>query len=300
MNAFVSKLDDFLSTDNHCDNYLGEKKSQGSINKSACTPDMPLEAVNELFFKISKNFSDRTRKSEKIVYRYLIQLKHCCIKIKLYIISTHYGYWLCKIDNAKFYCDGIYLSSFFNEKNSIVGTPDISFNKTSKCSIIKLTHTVSNKLETEFILVTRNFLIYPIHKDDFLNNRFFLKKTFSEYIFFCKDFIYVYYYILIKLKEEVSINDILYCNDSFPNNIKCKIKSLCIVLEPSINCFNRLNKEHKKLISTIHNIKDFNVLNENMNIVLDEIKTSLNIFYQIDNNWKVFVYAFIKDCYIYI
>ena len=57
------------------------------------------------------------------------------------------------------------------------------FNKTTKCSIIELTQSVSNNLETDFILVTKNYLIYPVHESDFLSNRFLLKKTFLSVVF---------------------------------------------------------------------------------------------------------------------
>ena len=217
------------------------------------------------------------------------------------IIYDNDCYWLCKVYNAKFYCNRMYLSSFLNDKNSnINGTLNIIFNKTTKCSIIELKQPVSNNLETDFILVTKNYLIYPVHESDFLNNRFFLKKTFSEYIFFCKDFIYVYYYILIKLKEDESIYDILYCHESFPNNIKCKIKSLYIVLETYIFSFKKLNREYKDVISISDNIKDVEIFKKKMSIVLYEFKISLNTFYQINNNWEVFVYAFIKECCVNI
>lgn len=282
------------------DNYFCKKKSQCNINKSASTPNFELEKVNELFRLILIDIRKRPKNSVKKIYKYLIKLKNGCIKIKLDIIYFNNYYFLCKVYNAKFYCDGLYLSSFLSDKNSILGTLDISFDKTNKCSIVKLTQSVSNNLETDYLIVTKNFLIYPVHIDDFSNNRFFLKKTFSEYLLFCQDVIYVCYYILMKLEEEESIYEILYCHDSFPNNIKCKIKSLYIVLELHINSFKKFIKEYKDSNLTSDNINDYENFNKKKNIIFHEFKISLTTFYQNNDNWKVFAYAFMKNIYIYI
>ena len=310
--SFTEKIGNHLIDYDSDGDFFFKKKSQFSINKSSSTPSFDLEKVNKLFGLILRDISERKENCLKKIYKYSIKLKNTEMnrsfsgdsskekshtQIKIDIIYFNNYYWLLRVTNAKFYCDGMYLSSLLNNNNSILETLDISFDITNKCSIVKLTQPVSNNLETEYLIVTTNFMIYPVHINDFSKNRFFLKKTFSEYLLFCQDAICVCHYILTKLEEE-SIHEILYCHDSFPNSIKCKIKSLYIILESHIIDFKKLVKEYKD--STSDDIQDDENFKKKKNIIYDKFKISLSIFYQNNDNWKAFAYAFMKDIYIYI
>jgi len=294
MNTLIRNISNFLRIDN--DGSYIEKSH--IICKHAATPNFPVTAVKKLFSQIAIDFAKREKDSEKTVYKYTVLLKDGYSKLKICIVYANDFYWLCKVYGAQFYCDTMYLSSFL-KKNTINGSFNISFDKATKCSIVELNSDFNN-LETDFILITKNYLVYPVHECDFLDNRVFLKKTFSEYLLFCKDFIYIFYYILLKLNEDESIDDILYCHDSFPNDIKCKIKCLRIVLESNASSFQKLNKQYKIAISTSDNVENVEILRKSISIVLDELKTSLNTFYLIDNNWQTFVYAFIHNCCFHI
>ena len=297
MDTLVPEINKFLCTETYMLSSKKELHKKKKINQRAATPNFPVPAVKKLFSQIAIDFAKREKDSEKTVYKYTVLLKDGYSKLKISIIYANDFYWLCKVHGAQFNCDTMYLSSYL--KNSINGSFNISFDKATKCSIVELNSDFNN-LETDFILITKNYLVYPVHECDFLDNRVFLKKTFSEYLLFCKDFIYIFYYILLKLNEDESIDDILYCHDSFPNDIKCKIKCLRIILESNASSFQKLNKQYKIAISTSDNAENVEILRKSISIVLDELKTSLNTFYLIDNNWQTFVYALIHNCCFHI
>ena len=274
-----------------------EEDDQKKIIKKSSNDEYSEDFVKELFEKIHDTRVKVGVHNRKKSFNYTIAIKNDNIfgkkstnekiKVTLKIEIDGLGYWLCKIS-------GIFLN---NTSISVAELDNINIGgEEYHYEDGQIIFKRSDLLKTEYLYVSHR-LIYPISINEFnytlmrSNKREF---RYSEYIRHCKCDLEVSIYISTNYRF-VSLDEIFFKSDLFPNEINNKIDEIKNIVSLRIPNLNELEEKAKAK----KNKNDYPFKSkeeEEYDQAVSEFFSSIKTFFTKDDNWKVFAYAFIKKC----
>lgn len=274
-----------------------EEDDQKKIIKKSSNDEYSEDFVKELFEKIHDTRVKVGVHNRKKSFNYTIAIKNDNIfgkkstnekiKVTLKIEIDGLGYWLCKIS-------GIFLN---NTSISVAELDNINIGgEEYHYEDGQIIFKRSDLLKTEYLYVSHR-LIYPISINEFnytlmrSNKREF---RYSEYIRHCKCDLEVIIYISTNYRF-VSLDEIFFKSDLFPNEINNKIDEIKNIVSLRIPNLNELEEKAKAK----KNKNDYPFKSkeeETYDQAVSEFFSSIKTFFTKDDNWKVFAYAFIKKC----
>jgi hypothetical protein len=255
--------------------------------KNAVTEEYNEEFVTEMFNKFKKTFqTKKTPGYSKSSYNY----KMNDLKITLKLEYNYVGYWFCKIDNIKLKYNTATIESLNNDLYS----NNINIKTIEQSSLNKMIFIDNDKkFYTNYYVVSYN-LVYPVSYEELgkpLYKPFFLNNCLSSFIHSCKSDLEVMSNIELKNKF-MDLDEIFYINPYYEQSIKDKIihfRDLYKLKKNDIDQFNEKLKDEKLKYS------EGCILEENLNVAKSEMYNYFKDFFKINNNWKIFIYVFIKD-----
>jgi hypothetical protein len=281
-----------------------EEDDQKEIIKKSSNTEYSEDFVKELFEKIHDTRVKVGVHNKKKSFNYTITVKNDNIldnifgkkstnekiKVTLKIEIDGLGYWLCKISGI--FLNNTSISVDELDTDNIGCIDDKEYHYEDGQIIFKR----SDLLKTEYLYVSHR-LIYPISINEFnytlmrSNKREF---RYSEYIRHCKCDIEVIIYISTNYRF-VSLDEIFFKSDLFPNEINNKIDEIKNIVSLRIPNLNELEEKAKPK----KNKNDYPFKSkeeEEYDQAVSEFFSSIKAFFTKDDNWKVFAYAFIKKC----
>jgi len=297
------------------DNFESNKENTPPVNyeilqKKFIDSSLPenddIDFVKELFEKAQKSF--RNNKDGRYPKK-IHNLKVKGIPIKLTIKINGIGYWLCEMTNISLKYN--IMSVFSMEQNKllnenslfkITGVDDCNFqnNKLYLSSLNIDENENNNDFKYTNILFVSYNLVYPVSKYE-CNDKLYtinLKGlSFLDYINFTKSFLEVYIYISTRYRY-ISVDEIFYINNDFPIDIIEKINKLKLDLQNIIDNILEISKkiENEEVDGKKLKYFELNTLKDNLQKLEYEFQDYLKVFHKNDDNWKVFAYAFMKNC----
>lgn len=269
--------------------YTRETNIQDWYIKNAITDEYNKKFVTELFNKFKKTFqTKKTAGVSKSSYSY----KMNDLKIILKVEYNNVGFWFCYIDNIKMKYNSATINSLqdelFENNNMSIKTIEES------CSNKMIFMDNNTSFYTNYYVVSIN-LVYPVSYEELgkpLFKPLFLNHCLSSFIHSCKSDLEVSTYIQIK-NNRVHLDEVFYVNPDYDQSIKDKIiyfKDLYKIKKEIISDFEEKLKDDKLKYTERCNLEESlkNAMSDKYNFFKD--------FFAIENNWKIFIYAFIKDC----
>ena len=262
--------------------------------------------VKELFEKAQKSF--RNNKDGKYPKK-IHNLKIKGVPIKLTLKINGIGYWLCEMTNISLKYNT--MSVFAMEQNKLLNenslfnikrVDDCNFqnNKLYLSSLNIDENENSNDFKYTNILFISYNLVYPVSKYE-CNDKLYtinLKGlSFLDYINFTKSFIEIYIYISTRYRY-ISLDEIFYINNNFPVDIIEKINKLKLDLQNIIDNILEISKkiENEEIDGKKLKYFELSILKDQLQKLEYEFQDYLKVFHKNDHNWKVFLYAFMKNC----
>jgi hypothetical protein len=281
-----------------------EEDDQKEIIKKSSNSEYNEDFVKELFQKIHDTRVKVGINNNKKSFNYTITVKNDNIldnifgkkipdkkiKVNLKIEIDALGYWLCKIDGILLNNSSISVDELYTV--NIGSIDDKEYYYEDGQIIFKM----SDLLKTEYLYVSHR-LIYPISINEFnytlmrSNKREF---RYSEYIRYCKCDIEVIIYISGNTRS-LSLDEIFFKSDLFPSEINNKIDEIKNIVSLRIPNLNEL-EEKAKAKKNKNNYPFKSKEEEEYDQALSEFFSSIKRFFNNGDNWKVFAYAFIKQC----
>jgi len=315
-------MDKFVTIFNkNIDNFDSNKENIPPINyeliqknfiESSLPENNDESFVKELFEKAQKSFrSNKDGKYPKKVHNFKIK----GVSVKLTLKINGIGYWLCEMTNVSLKYNT--MSVFALEQNKLLNENslfsdiqeyDYKF-ENNKLYLSSLNNDENenendNKNDndskyTNVLFISYN-LVYPISKYE-CNDKLYtinLKGlSFLDYINFTKSFVEVYIYISTRYRY-ISLDEIFYLNNNFPIDIIEKINKLKMDLQNIIDNILEISKkiENEEVDGKKLKYFELSVLKDNLQKLEYEFQDYLKIFHKNNDNWKVFAYAFMKNC----
>lgn len=281
-----------------------EEDDQKIIIKNSSNDEYSEDFVKELFEKIHDTRVKVGVHNRKKSFNYTITVKNDNIldnifgkkstnekiKVTLKIEIDGLGYWLCKISGI--FLNNTSISVDELDTDNICCIDDKEYHYEDGQIIFKR----SDLLKTEYLYVSHR-LIYPISINEFnytlmrSNKREF---RYSEYIRHCKCDLEVSIYISTNYRF-VSLDEIFFKSDLFPNEINNKIDEIKNIVSLRIPNLNELEEKAKAK----KNKNDYPFKSkeeETYDQAVSEFFSSIKTFFNNGDNWKVFAYTFIKKC----
>ena len=261
--------------------------------KNATNDEYNEAFVTELFNKLKKTF--QTKKSPcstKSSYSYKMK----DTKITLKILYNNIRFWFCSIDNIKLRYNTATIESLEHE---LLLNQNISINNIEQSSSNKMIYLDNNnKYYTNYYVVSYN-LVYPVSYEELgkpIYRPVFRNNCLSSFIDSCKSDIHIITHIKVK-NNLVDLDELFYINDNYPQEIKDKIinfKNLYKIKKDNIDQLEETLKERLKDNQLKYNERF--TLEESLSKAKTDMYNYFKSFFEIKNNWKIFIYAFIKDC----
>lgn len=257
--------------------------------KNAVTDEYDENFVSELFNKFKKTF--QTKKTPglcKASYTYKIN----DLKIILKVIYNNVGYWFCTIDNINLKYNTATVQSL---QEVLFSNNNISIKSIDESLPNKMIFIDNDKnFYTNHYVVSYN-LVYPVSYEELgkpLYKPFFLNNCLLSFVYSCKSDMEVMTNIELK-NNIVDLDEVFYVNPNYHSDIKDKIinfKNLYKIKKDNIVFFEEKLKDDKLKYLERHNLE------QSLECAKTDMYNYFKDFFTIKNNWKIFIYAFIKDC----
>lgn len=270
INNNIKKKDDYI-------------KIQNEIIKLSFNSEFNEEFIIELFDLLKKEFLNISKNIKNTIFNYTIKE----YSFDITIIFKSFGYAFIELSNI-FLNNNFFLIDYFDEKDI-----DNEYFFENNNIILK-----KNISKTKFLLLSNNLIIplsgkYVANFQPNIHHPFVY--SYADYIKCIKNFINNIPNLEYNIKNS-KIEEIFFNSELFPLDIQLKIDILRKMIIDKLP--NILELYNISIQSRNNNLNLFTRHEQGIKYdnAINDLKKNIKYFLNIDDNWKVLAYAFIKQC----